>query len=93
MNPRTSDGIYRELGEVMANTFPDRDFDLSIGSSTRVFADLGLASIDLIVLGERLELYYGKKLPYGSFLADLRNRGVDDLELGILVNFLLKHIG
>jgi 3-oxoadipate enol-lactonase len=34
------------------------------------------------VLGERLEQFYGRRLPYGPFLAALRNRGADDLELG-----------
>jgi acyl carrier protein len=85
--------IYRELGEVMTNTFPDRDISNSVGAGTRVFGDLGLASIDLIVLGERLELFYGRRLPFGPFLADLRNRGAEDLELGELVAFLHRNIG
>jgi len=93
MTSRTAEQVYRELGDVMANTFPDRDFSASVGPSTQVFADLGLASIDLVVLGERLELFYGRRLPYGQFLAELRNRNVEDLELGELVAFLVRHAG
>jgi acyl carrier protein len=93
MTTRTPERIYRDLGEVMANAFPDRDISVSVGPGTRVFGDLGLASIDLIVLGERLEQFYGHRLPFGPFLASLRNRGADDLELGELVAFLLQHIG
>jgi acyl carrier protein len=88
----TPERIYRDLGEIMANTFPDRDIPVSVGSGTRVFNDLGFASIDLIVLGERLEQFYGRRLPFGPFLANLRNRGADDLELGELVSFLLQYI-
>jgi acyl carrier protein len=93
MTKRTTDIIYRELGQVMASTFPDRDISVSVGPKTRVFGDLGMASIDLVVLGERLEQFYGQRLPFGPFLADLRNRGADDLEMGDLVTFLLRHIG
>jgi len=92
MIPRTPDVVYRELGQVMANTFPDRDISVLAGPGTRVFNDLGLASIDLVVLGERLEEFYGRRLPFGPFLAELRKRGADDLELSELVIFLLRHI-
>lgn len=92
MTALTPERIYRDLGEVMAAAFQDRDVSVEIGPATRVFGDLGLASIDLIVLGERLEQFYGRRLPFGPFLADLRNRGVDDLELGEVVALLLQHI-
>jgi acyl carrier protein len=88
----TPERIYRDLGEIMTNTFPDRDISVSVGPETRVFDDLGLSSIELIVLGERLEQFYGRRLPFGPFLANLRNRGAEDLELGELVAFLIQYI-
>ena len=75
----------------MASAFPDRDFQAG-RPRTRVFADLGLASIDVVVLGERLEQHYGRRLPFGPFLASLRTRGADDLALGELVTFLQQHV-
>jgi acyl carrier protein len=92
MSARTPEQLYRDLAEVMATAFPDRDISADVGPGTRVFADLGMASIELVVLGERLEQFYGRKLPYGPFLAGLRNRGADDLELGELVKFLQQHV-
>ena len=89
---RPPDQIYRDLAAVMATAFPDRDPPESVGPDTRVFADLGMASIELVVLGERLEQFYGRKLPFGPFLAGLRTRGADDLELGELVAFLQQHV-
>jgi acyl carrier protein len=85
------ESILRDLAEVLTTTFPDRDFPSDIGRGTRVFADLGLASIDVVVLGERLEQFYGRRLPFGPFLAGLRARGADDLALGDLVDFLQQH--
>jgi acyl carrier protein len=89
---RSPEQLYADLATVMANAFPDRDISVEIGPGTRVFNDIGLASIELVVLGERLEQFYGRKLPYGPFLAGLRNRGAEDLELGELVNFLQQHV-
>ena len=92
MSTRTPEQIYRELAEVMTTAFPDRDPPSDVGPETRVFADLGMASIELVVLGERLEQFYGKRLPFGPFLASLRNSGAEDLQLGDLVAFLEKYV-
>jgi acyl carrier protein len=91
MTPRAPEQIYKELAAVMAQAFPDKDLPSQVGARTRAFADLGFASIELVVLGERLEQFYGRRLPYGAFLASLRNRGADDLELGDLITFLQQH--
>jgi acyl carrier protein len=92
MTGRSPQEIERDLAGVMAAAFPDRDLPDEVGPETRVFADLGLASIDVVVLGERLEQYYGCRLPFGLFLAGLRARGADDIALGELVSFLQQHI-
>ncbi|HEY1192391.1 MAG TPA: acyl carrier protein [Gemmata sp.] len=89
---RTTDDILTALGEVVRQTFPDRDFPEAVELSTRAFGDLGLASIDLVVLAERLDAHFGRRLPFGTFLKGLRDRGADDLELGELVAFLQKHV-
>ena len=92
MSTRSPEQIHRDLAEVMTSAFPDRDLPADVGPGTRVFADLGMASIELVVLGERLEQHYGRKLPFGPFLAALRNSGADDLQLGDLVAFVQKHV-
>lgn len=80
-----------DLATVLAASFPDRDFPPDAGPETRVLADLGLASIELIVLGEKVEQFYGRKLPYAAFLRELRGRGADDLTLGELADFLARN--
>jgi acyl carrier protein len=89
---RSTDDILASLGEVVRATFPDRDFPEPVELSTRVFGDLGLASIEMVVLAERLDAHFGRRLPFGTFLKGLRDRGSDDLELGELVAFLQQHV-
>lgn len=88
---RSPEQVLTDLADVVRRTFPDRDFPDAVGPDTRVFADLGLASIDLVVLAEKLEAAYGRRLPFGQFLTGLRNRGADDIALGELVAFLQQH--
>ena len=89
---KTADQILAELATVVRRTFPDRDFPDEVDAETRMFADLGLASIDLVVLAEKLELHLGRRLPFGTFLKGLRDRGADDLAIGDLVAFLQAHV-
>jgi acyl carrier protein len=92
MSSRSPELITRDLAEVMNRAFPDRDLPADVGPETRIFADLGLASIDVVVLGERLEQFYGRRLPFGPFLAGLRAKGADDLSIGDLIAFLLQQL-
>ena len=75
------------LAELRGDEFPG-----GIDPETRFFADLGLASIDAVVLGEALERHYGRPLPYGELMADLGNRTDRDLTIGELVAFLKRSL-
>jgi acyl carrier protein len=88
---RPTDEVLAALAEVVRATFPDRDFPEPVELGTRVFGDLGLASIELVVLAERLDAHFGRRLPFGTFLKGLRDRGADDLHVGELVAFLQQH--
>lgn len=87
-----ADRILADLAAVVRRAFPDRDFPDAVTADTRVIGDLGLASIDVVVLAERLAAHYGKPLPFGAFLKDLRDRGADDIAVGELVRFLQTHV-
>ena len=89
---RSADELLADLAGVVRRTFPDRDFPEPVELSTRVFGDLGLASIEIVVLAERLDAYFGRRLPFGTFLKGLRDRGSEDLEVGELVAFLQNHV-
>ncbi|MBN9523077.1 acyl carrier protein [bacterium] len=88
----TADRILADLAAVVRRAFPDRDFPDAVSDDTRVIGDLGLASIDVVVLAEQLGNHYGKPLPFGAFLKGLRERGADDITLGELVRFLQAHV-
>lgn len=86
-----SDPYLVDLAEIFRN-FHGREYSGPIGRETRFFADLGLASIDAVVLGEMLESHYGRKLPFGELMAELGKRADRDMRLGELVTFLETHL-
>jgi acyl carrier protein len=79
--------VARLLGQ-----FQGREYSGIIGPEMRLFADLGLASIDAVVLGEALQAHYGRPLPFGDLLAELGRRTDRDLTVGELVGFLYRNL-
>jgi len=67
-------------------------FSSSIDEKTRLFADLGLASIDAVVLSEALQKHYDRPLPFHSLMAEIGRRTERDLTIGELIAFLTTHL-
>jgi acyl carrier protein len=91
MSQPSADAILDDIRAILAD-FHGRAYLDPIDRETRFFADLGLASIDAVVLGEMLEARYGRSLPFGALLAELGKRTNRDLNIGELVDFLDRHL-
>ncbi len=81
--------ILADVSRILAN-FEGREYSGTIDLETRFFADLGLASIDAVVLGETLQDHYRRPLPFNELMADLGRREDRDLSIGELVAFLVR---
>jgi acyl carrier protein len=84
--------------EILDDVIVVLERDLGVQSSspitadTRFFADLGLASIDAVVLSERLQDHYGRSLPFNELMAEMGRRTERDLSIGELVAFLASKL-
>jgi acyl carrier protein len=65
---------------------------IAIHEETRFFADLGLASIDAVVLSEALQKHYDRPLPFNDLMAEIGRRTDRDLSIGELVSFLSANL-
>jgi len=65
---------------------------MSINEDTRFFADLGLASIDAVVLSEALQKHYDRPLPFHDLMAEIGRRTDRDISIGELVSFLSANL-
>jgi acyl carrier protein len=89
--PKTYDEIVADLAGILRN-FEDRDYSGEIGPETLFFGDLGFASIEAVILGERLEEHYGQKIPFNKFLSELMQSGEEDIAVGRLAEFLKREL-
>ena len=64
-----------------------------IDRETRFFADLGLASIDAVVLGEAIQQHFERMIPFPELMAELGRRQQRDLAIGELIEFIRIHLG
>lgn len=85
--PPSQAEILAELATILSD-FGGREYSGTIDANTMFFGDLGLASIDAVVLGETLELHYGRPLPFAGLMAELGTRADRDLSLGELTAYL-----
>jgi acyl carrier protein len=83
--------ILADLAGMLAN-FQGREYSGEIRQETLFFGDLGFASIDAVVLGEKLEEFYGRKIAFNRFLADAWRRKAQDISVGELADFLAEHV-
>jgi acyl carrier protein len=83
--------ILADLARILAD-FQGREYLGKIDRQTRFFADLGLAAIGAVVLGEMLQEHYARPLPFGDLMADMGRREDRDISIGELTAFLVRNL-
>jgi acyl carrier protein len=91
----TAEHSEAELLEALREIFRDGlgvDPISPIEPETRFFADLGLASIDAVVLGEMIQAHFARPLPYEVLMAEIGARSERDIAISELIAFLKTHL-
>ena len=70
----------------------DWEYDAPVDAETRLFSDLNLESLDLVILGAAVQEHFGQRLPFPQFFAELGQRKVGDLTVGEWVAFIHTHL-
>jgi acyl carrier protein len=88
VDPGVMDGVLELLNELSG----DWEYDGVIGPDTYFLADLGLESLDIVVLGTMIQQQYGR-LPFAEYLEELGQRPVEDRDITVaeLVAFVCEH--
>lgn len=70
----------------------DWEYGGEIGSGTRFIADLGLESLEIVVLATMIQQEYGR-LPFPAFFDEIGRRPVEDRDVTVaeLVTFVCEH--
>ena len=88
IDPAVMSGVLSLLDELAG----DWEYDGEIEPGTRFIADLGLESLEIVVLGTMLQQRYGR-LPFAEFLEELGQRPVEERDITVaeLVAFVCEH--
>lgn len=88
----TRETILAEVLTLLNSVVQDWEFEGTLGANTRVFADLAFESLDLVVLGSKVQERFGQTLPFAQLFAEVGQREVRDLTIGEWVDFIYLHI-
>jgi acyl carrier protein len=90
MTPRSWEQVLQDLANLLRD-FNGKEYSGEIGAKTLFFSDLGMVSIDAVILAETLERVYNRSFPFSEFLSEV-GRGGRDIKLGELAAFLHGHM-
>lgn len=88
----TRDQILAEVLDLLNSVVRDWEFEGAVGANTRLFADLAFESLDLVVLGAKVQERFGQTFPFPEFFAEIGQRDVRDLTIGEWVDFMEQHL-
>jgi acyl carrier protein len=83
----TSTQLLDEVLELITSLAEDWEYEGTITPKTLLFGELGLESLDLVVLGTAIQERYGR-VPFAEFLTDIGRRAAQDVSIGQLVTFI-----
>jgi acyl carrier protein len=88
LDPEVMDGVLDLLAELKE----DWEYDGDITPETYFIADLGLESLEIVVLSTSIQQRYGK-LPFPEFFDEIGQRPVErrDVTVAELVGFVCEH--
>jgi acyl carrier protein len=84
----TREQIGADLQKICNEIMGDWEYSGEITLETRLFADLGLESIDVVALGAAIEEHYRRNFPFAQWLTQLREQRVDDIHVKDVIEFL-----
>jgi acyl carrier protein len=86
------DKVMDDVLDLLRQLADDWEYTEEITPQTRFFADMGLASLDVVVLGTAVQEHYGQVLPFAEYFVQVGQRGIPDIPVGEWVDFIYEHL-
>jgi acyl carrier protein len=87
----TRQQILDYLLKTLEELSQDWDYSEEVGPNTLLFTQLGLESLDAVVLGTTIQEHFQKQMPFAELLAEIGEKQ-RDLSISELVDFVDKHL-
>jgi acyl carrier protein len=85
------EAIQNYVLETLGELSQDWDYSRPVGPESLLFSELGLESLDVVVLGTTIQEHYQKQMPFAELLGEIGQRDRKDLSIRELVDFVYAH--
>jgi acyl carrier protein len=92
MTAETRDDVFETVLSLLKKMDEEWEDSNEITRQTWLVADLGLESIDVVVLGTTIQEHYDKSMPFAEFLAEIGEQEVRDIQIDQFVDFVHQHL-
>lgn len=86
------DQIMSDVLSLLRKLADDWEYTGEITPQTRFFADMGLGSLDVVVLGTAVQEHYKQVFPFAELFARVGRRAMPDIPVGEWVDFIHQHL-
>jgi acyl carrier protein len=86
------DEIMADVLDLLKKLADDWEYTGDITPQTRFFTDMGLRSLDVVVLGTAIQERYRQTFPFVQLFAQVGKRAVPDMPVGEWVDFINEHM-
>lgn len=83
--------ISRYIFDQIERLSQDWDYDQPVTLESRLFGELGMESLDAVVLATSLQEHFGKQMPFAELFAEIGEKQCD-LSVGELIAFVQRSI-
>jgi acyl carrier protein len=84
--------IFENIRGFLNQLAADWEYSGEVTPKTFLIADLGLESIDIVILATSVTKYYQQSIPFSKFFAEMGKRGMRDIRLDEFVEFIYRHL-
>lgn len=88
----THEAVMADVLDLFRQLADDWEYSGEITPKTLFFADIGLRSLDVVVLAVSIQEHYGRVLPFADLFAAMGQRGIRDISMGEWVDFVYEHL-
>jgi acyl carrier protein len=92
MTEATREAVFETVVDILRKMDEDWEDSIELTLETWLVADLGLESIDVVVLGTTIQEHYNRSMPFAEFLAEIGEREIRDIRIDQFVDFVHRHL-
>jgi len=86
-------GIIEQVIQALVSVIGDEFLlDVDVTMETSFSADLAIESIELVALGEQLQLHFGKAIHFAAFIGSMSIDEIVRLTVGDLVGYIAREL-